>query len=73
MSETSTEQYNLFPRQCGCKEKTLSVENADWVIDGVPYCSRACYDKRIDELLLQVPHSESYYFHIEIKCKKENK
>ena len=34
-----------------CNSQTPPVEDANWVIDGVAYCSLECYDKTIKEML----------------------
>lgn len=49
-----------------CKEEVPPVENADWVIQGVVYCNRECYDETIAEMMKQIdfPSSDAGKFHL---------
>jgi hypothetical protein len=53
-----------------CGQTAPDVEDANWVIDGQPYCRLECYDQTINEMLEelyqkgQLPGNVDMAFHV---------
>lgn len=37
--------------KCICGQETLPLGDADWVINGQPFCGSQCYDEAVTEML----------------------
>lgn len=58
--------------KCVCGQLALPIEDADWVINGQPFCGGVCYEQTVAEMLraeevgtLEESLQESFNFHCE--------